>query len=523
MLPLAKLPGTGTLRNLLTLLAGTLAPLGFAPVDAWPLTLLSMTLFLGLIGSADRPALSGWLFGVGFYATGVSWVFVSIHQFGPAPIPLAALLTALFVAGIALFFALPAWLLRRLRLTHPLSIAFGFPALWVLGEWFRSTFLTGFPWLLSGYAALDTPLASWAPVAGVYGVSFILASVSAGLWLLISATSASVRWSAAISVALLLGSGAAWSPVNWVTPQPSPLRISIVQGNIAQQLKWLPQQREQILQRYIEPSRQLDDTDLILWPETALPLLLDQALPRLEPLLRLLDDRQIGLITGAATRLAKPDGWRYHNSVAGLAGASGLYHKQRLVPFGEYVPLEGWLRGLIRFFDLPMSSFSLGPSHQPPLRSGDYALAPFICYEIVYPELVREAALQSDFLLTISNDAWFGDSLAPHQHLQMARMRALENGRQLIRGTNNGISALIDETGQVIAQSTQFKTEILRGEVSAMSGTTPFTRLGSTPLLLLCTLILGVIGWRRRYQLITPSAGRARARSNARHTDGKVR
>ncbi len=187
------------------------------------------------------------------------------------------------------------------------------------------------------------------------------------------------------------------------------------------------------------------------------------------------------LITGIPFR---PEGQqRYHNSIMALGSGEGVYLKQRLVPFGEYVPLEEQLRGLISFFDLPMSAFSPGPADQPPLRAGAFRIAPFICYEVVYPDLVASGARNADLLITISNDSWFGNSIGPLQHLQMAQMRALENGRYMIRGTNNGISAIIDHRGRITARTGQFVEESLSGKVEVMLGETPFSSFGSRPII----------------------------------------
>jgi apolipoprotein N-acyltransferase len=197
------------------------------------------------------------------------------------------------------------------------------------------------------------------------------------------------------------------------------------------------------------------------------------------------------LITGIPYR---PEGEQhYHNSILALGQGDGVYHKQRLVPFGEYVPMEGVLRGLIAFFDLPMSAFTAGPTGQAPLRAGAFRVAPYICYEIVYPDLVASGARDADLLITISNDSWFGDSIGPLQHLQMAQMRALENGRYLIRGTNNGVSAIINAQGEIVVASDRFVTTTLQGQVEAMLGSTPFSRFGSTPVIAGCALGLALM------------------------------
>ncbi|MCW8884681.1 MAG: apolipoprotein N-acyltransferase, partial [Motiliproteus sp.] len=424
-------------------------------------------------------------------------------------VALAAFLTFIFVCGIALFFAIHAALFRTIVSTNKNSrlgsIWLGFPAAWVLSEWFRSWFLTGFPWIYLGYAPMDSWLGAWAPITGVYGLSFWSALTVSSAFVLVQTRSNAFRIAACGTMVLPWLAGITLSTTTWVKPaEQPPLRIAMIQGNIPQNLKWNPGYRQQIIDTYLKATLQNIDQQLIIWPETAIPLLLDRIRPSLEPLEQRLAQAEVGLITGIPSRESDGEGYRYFNSIVGLATAQGIYHKQRLVPFGEYVPLESMLRGLIRFFDLPMSSFSLGPANQPPLSlANDQKIAAFVCYEIVYPDLVAKDARNADYLLTLSNDSWFGDSLAPHQHLQMARMRALENGRFLVRGTNNGISAIVDPKGRIVEQSPQFVATVLRGEVLAMSGQTPFNRWGSTPVLLICALLAAAILIQKRRQQST--------------------
>ncbi len=502
----------------LALISGALAAFGFAPFEIWPLAILSC---LGLLVSLQRTAtakqaaLTGWCYGIGFFGTGVSWVFVSIHQHGNAPIPLALLLTALFVSAMALLFALHGYLYRRYIVGLPLAVLLGYPTLWILAEGFRGWFLTGFPWLYLGYAPINSWLSGWAPVTGVLGLSGCSALLAACLFLL---PRASNRRTATLTLLILAPfvSGRLLQQIQWTAPSAQPpVHVALVQANIPQRLKWDPGYRAQIIDQYLalsqpllhvaDHSEEVQKTELIIWPETAIPLLYDIALQHLAPFEKVLLENQAGLISGIPFRTpAYPStATRFHNSIMGLGNAVGLYHKQRLVPFGEYVPLENWLRGLIDFFNLPMSNFSLGPANQPPLlldrsASDRIRIAAYICYEIAYPDLVVQNARQSELLLTISNDSWFGDSFAPHQHLQMARMRALETGRYLIRSTNNGISALIDAKGQVLRQAPQFTSDILRGEVQPMRGLTPFMHFGSTPVLASCVLLLGLCAWVQR-------------------------
>ena len=492
--------------HLLCLFAGLIAPLGFAPFNLWPVLLLSGIILLFSLEniSTKTATFRGWLYGVGFFGTGVSWVYVSIHQHGAAPPWLAGSLTLIFAAGLALFFALhiAAYQYITLKFVHQRQwmVLITFPAVWVIAEWFRSWFLTGFPWIYLGYGPIDTWLAGWAPITGIYGLSFFMALATSAIYLQLKGPSKTLRTVALICLILPFLLGWGLNQKSWTSPKSDGnLSIAMIQGNTPQNLKWKPSQRAKILQSYVTPTLTLLDKDLIIWPETAIPQLFDSAHPVLRPLEELLKESNTGLITGVPSRQRTKDRTRYFNSVVGLATASGIYHKQRLVPFGEYVPLENTLRGLIAFFDLPMSSFSLGPERQSPITlENGQSLSPFICYEIVYPDLVSESAQNADYILTVSNDSWFGDSFAPHQHLQMARMRAIENGRYLLRATNNGISAIVAPNGQVINQTKQFVATVLTSEVRAMEGMTLFSRFGSIPILSICIILLAGLIFQRR-------------------------
>jgi apolipoprotein N-acyltransferase len=275
----------------------------------------------------------------------------------------------------------------------------------------------------------------------------------------------------------------------------------MVQGNVAQELKWEPGQLDAIIDTYTALSEPLWGTDLVVWPEAAVPAYLDLVVDRLGPIAARAARSHSSLLLGIPTRDANATrrrGFDAFNSVAVIGSDSGLYHKRRLVPFGEYVPLERWLRGLIAFFDLPMSSFSRGPEEQAPLTVHGVRVAPSICYEIVYPDLVAAGATDAGLLLTVSNDTWFGASIGPLQHLQMARMRALETGRPLVRATNNGVSALIDARGAIIARGGQFTQEIIRGSVQPTTGLTPFLRWDWWPVVLLAVLMIVLSGLRGR-------------------------
>lgn len=481
------------IKHLLALPSGALITLSLAPFNLWPLSLVAPVLLLWLLQDCNaRSALvRGWLFGVGVFGSGASWVYVSIHEHGHAPPLLAGSMTWGFVAGLALLFALHGWLWQRFfRDTQALI---SWPALWVLMEGLRAWLLTGFPWLLLGNAHLDSPFSGWVPVLGVYGVSGLSALTGLLIFRLLQPSLHTHRLSrlrlSLLTLALLLpAAGMLLQKQQWTQPFGEPLQLGLVQGNIAQQDKWDPRQRRQIIQQYLDLSHQLGDTpDLLLWPETALPLLPEQAEGILQTAL-IPAGPDAGLITGLASRSEAAG--RFHNSLITAGAAEGRYHKVKLVPFGEYVPMEDWLRGLIAFFDLPMSSFIPGTEHPAHLTFAGTHIAPLICYEVAYAGFTARQARDSHWLLTVSNDSWFGTSIGPLQHFDIARMRALETARPMARATNNGITALIDHRGQVQDRLPQFEAAVLSGSLQPREGSTPFMLTGPLPLWLVCILLL---------------------------------
>ncbi len=482
--------------HLIALGAGALTPLALAPFAIWPLALLSIALFyLGLRELTPRQAaLRGWCYGVALYLAGSGWIYVSIHDYGAASPLLAGGLTLAFCAAVALFFALPAWLWARyLRRPQPgVAEALAFAALWLAQEAFRGWFLTGFPWLYAGYSQLDGPLRGLAPLGGVWLLSFVLALTAALLCNLLQLRRQHLALASGLS--LLLGPWLLAQALNehaWTHAKGEPLRVAAIQGNVEQNLKWDPDALEAQLALYRDMTLASPPAELIVWPETAVPVLKEYAEGYLAVMARIASDRQAALITGVPLRQVNAAGERrFYNAITVLGEGQGTYLKQKLVPFGEYVPLQDLLRGLIAFFDLPMSDFARGPAQQPLLQAKGLRLASYICYEAVYPEFAAELARDSDLLLTISNDTWFGRSIGPVQHLQMAQMRALEAGRWMIRATNNGISVLIDPQGRIQSRIPQFQAAILYGEVQAMQGQTPYLRFGSLPLAILAALIL---------------------------------
>jgi apolipoprotein N-acyltransferase len=485
----------------LALIAGAFLPLAFAPIGFFPLAVFTpAVLFLLWLEVTPRRALwRGFLFGVGVNAVGVSWVYVAIHDFGYAPVPLAVSLTALFVAFLAVYPALLGWLaVRFLRTAEWLRLALLFPAAWVLMEWLRGWLFTGFPWLNLGYSQIDSPLRGFAPLLGAYGVS--LATVlAAGLLATLVVTRGRARAASAALLVALFAAGAGLSVLRWTAPSAPPLSVALVQGNVPQDTKWRPELVQHTLDLYAGLTRQHWDSRLILWPEAAITAFYHEVAGDYLPALAAEARRHGSSIVLGIPVLDRPNR-RMHNSLVSLGEHPGLYHKRHLVPFGDFVPFEAWLRGLLGFFDLPMSGFSPGPAEQPLLEAAGEKLASAICYEDIFGEELIAALPQASLLVNATNNAWYGNSFAPHQHLEMSRFRALETGRYMLRVTTNGVSAIIRPDGQVAVRSRQFQTEVVTGTAVPHAGDTPYVRLGNTPLIGLSAVLLLVVGrgWRLR-------------------------
>ncbi len=483
----AKPRGRG---HIAALAAGALLPLGFAPLQLFPLVILSLAALFVLVRTDELRLgfLRGFLFGLGAFGVGVSWVYVAIHDFGFTSAPVAALLTLLFVAVLALytglFGLLASWAGRRL--SSPQAHLLALPLAWVAVEWFRGWFLTGFPWLSLGYGLIDTSLAGFAPVLGVYGMGW-LAAVSAGalaqLWQSRGAGAVSV-----IGLVLVLwGAGAALARVDWVEPDGAPLRVALIQGNQPQLTKWDPEGITRRLDVYRDLTLTRLGADLVIWPENAVTLFYQELREDyFAPLAREAQAAGTDVILGVP--LMDDDGRHYYTTMMAL-GSGQFHRKSHLVPFGEFVPFEDGLRGLITFFDLPMSGFSPGDPAQPPITVAGRPAAVSICYEDAFGMEVIRRLPEARLLINGSNNAWYGDSLAPHQHLQIARMRSLETGRPLLRATTNGISALVDHRGQLLDRSPQFQTHVLDGQVQPMRGSTPYVIWGDYGMLSLLAVL----------------------------------
>ncbi|HHI92989.1 MAG TPA: apolipoprotein N-acyltransferase [Gammaproteobacteria bacterium] len=483
------------------LLAGAALPLAFAPVDLFPFAIImpAILFYFWLRASPRQAFVRGYLFGVGFFAVGISWVAVSFYRFGSMGMALSAAATLLFVLFLALFPALLGWVSRRYfsALSDGFYLVLLVPALWVFFEWVRGWIFTGFPWLNLGYSQTDSPLVGIAPVLGVYGTSWLVAlSASLLLYALMNKNKQRVIALTALPAVWLVAGGLA--QVAWSEAKGTPVTASLIQGNVPQNIKWRPEQRGPTIELYTRLSSDRWDRDIIIWPETALPAYLHQAQSFLENLVS--RERKNGgaaLLTGLPVMSGQDDGQYYNGVVRVDVDAAGevstqIYRKAHLVPFGEYIPFKSVLGGLLDILQVPMADFSRGSATQPLLEVGDNKIGMSICYEDAFGEEVIRALPAASFLVNVSNDAWFGDSFAPHQHLQMARMRAIETSRPMLRATNNGVSAVIDHHGALLATSPQFKIAVLDGEIQPQQGTTPYVRVGNWPVLLALLVVLVV-------------------------------
>jgi apolipoprotein N-acyltransferase len=481
------------MRLLLALVTGAIYPLGFAPFGLWPLMLVSVLALFWLVDKTGRG--HSWLlfsFAVGKYAVGASWVYVSMNVYGGAPPILAGFLVVLFVIALALFYWPGGWLYERLRRPNSLALTnvMLFAAVFIGIEWLLTWLFTGFPWLFVGHALLATPLDGFLPVVGTLGAGF-LAVVSVGCVYL---TIAKRSWVPASLAAVVWVAGAGLGQATWVEPGGT-FSAALIQGNLDQARKWLPEERIPNVRKHLDLTKAHWDADLIVWPEAAITMF--DATDVLEYLDAEGKRTATSFVTGIPLVERFPNGrFEMKNSALALGTGEGRFAKQHLVPFGEYVPLEDMLRGLIEFFDLPMSSTTAGSTLQPNLRLtlGGQAVeaAMAICYEVAYGESMRRHAATAGVVLTISNDTWFGTSIGPLQHMQIAQVRAAENGRWLLRATNNGVTALVNHQGEIMDQLPQFEAGTLRGRFDVMQGRTPYSHVGDWPVLVALVGCLGL-------------------------------
>ncbi len=477
-----SLAGTG-------FVAGGIAVAGFAPLGLAPLTVLALAAlaWLGQESPSARAACwAGYGFGLGLFAFGIPWIYIALHVFGAMPSALAMLATGIFAAFLALYPALALYAAKRMA---PMSWSIAFATAWTLSEWLRGWVFTGFPWLAMGYSQTPwSPLAGYAPVLGVYGVS--LASAATGAALAALATGGSRR-NCLVALVALIGGGAALGWVPWTQTVGQPIEVSLVQGNIAQEAKFRPGQLVETLRLF---DRLVSETrsPLVILPETAFPMLLND-IPRdyLDNLAARMQRRDGDLIAGVFEN--DPIGSdRYFNAAVSLGTAPRQhYRKVHLVPFGEFIPLKPLLAPFINeVLRIPLSDQTRGEEIQQPVDVAGQKVAIDICYEDAFGEEIIRQLPAATLLVNLTNDAWYGESWASEQHLQMSQTRALETGRTLLRATNTGRTAAIDHRGRVLNVLPEFEQGILTHTVTGRSGATPFVQFGNTPVIVLAFVLL---------------------------------
>ena len=483
------------------LLLGACVTLGFAPFGLWPLSLLALAAFFALLKdkTAGRGLLLGWLFASGHFLTGIYWIYISTHVFGGAPAVLGALLTFCLAAGymapwLAIAMGLATWLRLWKRVIGWLAL----PALWLLAELARGHLIfDGFAWLSLGDIALDTPLQRLAPLIGVHGISVVLLVLAYALFQLMAGS----RKQQGFALLVLLSSVATAllpAPESWTRNSGAPLKVAIIQGNIPQELKWQPEMDVPTMFRYRGMTLEARDADLVIWPEAPLTQTYDMIKDDfIEPLSRQLEQSGTSLLAGMLIE-EPPASQRFYNSVIGLGAAQGRYDKHHLVPFGEYFPVPKWIRPLLDVLGTPYSDLSSAVIDRPPFVIKGQRLGVIICFEDVFADEFRHYADGAALIVSVTNDAWFGHSIAAPQHLAMARMRSLESGRVTLRASNTGISAMIGPDGSLLSKAGFFTQETLRVSAQPRSGRTPYAQWGDRPLWIVAALLVLFAFIRRR-------------------------
>jgi apolipoprotein N-acyltransferase len=501
-------------ENILSFFLGLALVFCYAPFSYYWLMAILLPAWLYTIQgkSAKAAAKQGFIFAFGWFSAGISWVHVSIDQFGGLPLAVSILLMILLCLYLALFLALACYVSARFSPHKKLNLWLLLP-FWLFSEFLRGVLLTGFPWLTIGYSQIDGPLAAFAPILGEKGISALVIIISIAIVSVIKQQKRSLNIALLCSIAVV---SLLLQNTSWVKPTGKTVKTVMVQGNIKQELKWAPELTWPTMLKYLDLTRQHYPADIIIWPESAITAV--------EPSTQAQDFLEIAQSSALLNNSAIISGIidynvnsrNYYNNLVVLGQQSpedeqgsyqynneNRYAKHHLLPIGEFVPFADWLRPLAPFFNLPMSSFSRGDYVQPNLIANGYHLLPLICFEVAFAEqLSANFSDQTDLLLTVSNDAWFGDSHGPHQHLEIVRMRALEFGRPFLRATNNGITAVVDHQGNILKQIPQFEQAVLATQVPLVKGVTPYARYTrvidfAIPLLLLLFTFL----YQRRHKL----------------------
>ncbi|CDZ78367.1 Apolipoprotein N-acyltransferase [Legionella massiliensis] len=469
-------------------LSGLLLPLGFAPFHLPWATILGLALFYAQLqqGHKRHAFLNGLFLGLGYFGLGISWVFVSIHEYGHLNSFLSALITLFFLLYLSFFPALMSFIFRVIsKRESKISSCLLFSALWILFEYLRSTFLSGFPWLQLGFGQFDAPNKYLLPIIGVYGVGFLTCLAATLLAYAVQSKVKRLYFIAAFG--FLLFFPLVFKTVEWSKASTEPLSVGVIQANLSMRDKWDETLFWQLLERYKQDTEQLLGTSLIVMPESAIPLPPSYILDFLTDI----DNR--AKETGSAVMLGIPtpttvDENYYYNALITLGQAKGSYQKQHLVPFGEYIPEP--FQAISNLLDIPEANLKPGKINQPLVKVQQYTIATLICYELAYGDLLRRQLPKAQWIVSISDDGWFGHSLAMYQQLQMAQVRSLETARYQVVANNDGLSSIINSRGEITSTLPAFTAGILRAELFPATGMTPWVYWGNSPTLIFCALIV---------------------------------
>lgn len=481
--------------DLIAVLAGAASVLAFAPFHAWLLAIICPAMLVALWsgGDARLAAWRGFLYGTAEFLTGIYWIYIAVSGLGPAPWWLGVLLYILLSCACAVFPALTGYVAKRFSPAPGYLWLFLIPALWTLFEWIRSFILTGFPWLALGFSQGAHVLGGYVPVFGVYGVSFACALVAVLLVLALRASaSPGARLSALAGIVVVFIAGAVLGGIAWTQPSGAPFTVALAQANIPQQEKWTDPAVKISLQRYSRLTRSHPSAKLVVWPEAAIPAWYMEVAPQLQKFGA--EERTRGQSVVYGVLDYDWESGKGYNAVMAMGAGVGLEHdvyfKRHLVPFGEYFPVPGWIKHWLSKHSLPHSSFTPGPLNQPPLAVRGWRIAVANCYEIAFGRLLRRQLPLANFIINVSDDGWFGHSIASAQQFEMAQTAARETGRYVLAAANSGITGIIAPNGRITSRLPRYRQAALTGKIRSYTGATPFVRVGNW--LIVC-LSLGIL------------------------------
>jgi apolipoprotein N-acyltransferase len=477
----------------LSCIAGALFLLAFEPFDVPMLSIISIGYLFYL--SINQPpkivAQCFFCFALVLFSSGLHWLYISIHTVSGAPIWLTVLLIFLLSSLMALYYYLTGLLMSKIYQASQskslILLSIG-PTLWVLMEWARGWLLSGFPWFSVGYSQINTFLSNWAPIGGIYMVSWICA-ISSGLLVLIYLGAKQTSTKALFMLLVLLCTSWGVGVIQWTEPKSDKLNVSLVQGAIEQEKKWLPSEFRNTLDLYKKTLQSEDQLDVVIWPEVAIPAISKNVKPYLNEISTILEKNSIQLLLLGVLTSNEANG-SVRNSMMAIGSSDVVYHKRHLVPFGEYFPVPNFIRSWLKRMGLPNRDIESGASIQDMPQLNEVFIAPTICYEDIFGSEQLGYFPEANVLVNITNNAWFGKSIAAEQHFQMSRMRAIETGRYLLRSTNTGVTAIVDPHGRIQKRSEPFTFSILTGTFVPMSGVTPYTKYGDSLVLFLIILSL---------------------------------